>query len=635
MAEFAEQFAVPFFAALIISFLLTPIVARASIRMGFVAHSIPGRWHQKDTALLGGIAIFCASMASIISFFPSPPNQQVMGWLLGGILVFSAGLADDFRSMRPATKLLFQICSACIVLFTGTSFIGIPNQIIAAIVTIVWIVGLTNAFNIIDNMDGLAAGTAAISSVFIFIVNFWNGDLLIALSSLALMGACLGFLRYNFHPARIFMGDCGSMFLGYSLAVLSVAGTTHPMSNLIATLIVPVFVLGVPIFDTAFVSFSRLFRGQPITQGGKDHTSHRMVVLGLSEPRTVILIYLTSILFGGIALLYTRLDLTIVSVFAVLTLVAAVVFAMFLEEVSLPIEEDPKSEEVKKIAEGRTVLRAQMLYKRQFVELFLDFLLIVVAYYLANLLRFEGSGQMDAHMGLMLNTLPILIIIKLGAFHSFGLYRGIWRYADISYLFDVFKAVSLGSLLSVLTLVFVYRFAGFSRSLFVIDWLLLILLAGGVRLLTRGFKESFAYFGEKNGKRALIIGAGDAGELLLRELRNNKRLGYQPVGFIDDDPSKGGRTIHGMRVLGSRHDLTYMVGEHKVEEVLIAIPSATDERLQEIYDSCNQVKVPYRRVGQLLNNTDTGLNDYLDQEPISSTEKQKGTIPSRPPSESQ
>ncbi len=425
------------------------------------------------------------------------------------------------------------------------------------------------------------------------------------------------------------------MFLGYSLAVLSVAGTTHPMSNLIATLIVPVFVLGVPIFDTAFVSFSRLFRGQPITQGGKDHTSHRMVVLGLSEPRTVILIYLTSILFGGIALLYTRLDLTIVSVFAVLTLVAAVVFAMFLEEVSLPIEEDPKSEEVKKIAEGRTVLRAQMLYKRQFVELFLDFLLIVVAYYLANLLRFEGSGQMDAHMGLMLNTLPILIIIKLGTFHSFGLYRGIWRYADISDLFDVFKAVSLGSLLSVLTLVFVYRFAGFSRSLFVIDWLLLILLAGGVRLLTRGFKESFAHFGEKNGKRALIIGAGDAGELLLRELRNNKRMGYQPVGFIDDDPSKGGRTIHGMRVLGSRHDLTYMVGEHKVEEVLIAIPSATDERLQEIYDSCNQVKVPYRRVGQLLNNTDTGLNDYLDQEPISSTEKQQGTIPSRPPSESQ
>ena len=635
MAEFAEQFAFPFFAALIISFLLTPIVARASIRMGFVAHSIPGRWHQKDTALLGGIAIFCASMASIISFSPSPPNQQMMGWLLGGILVFSAGLADDFRSMRPTTKLLFQICSACIVLFTGTSFIGIPNQIIAAIVTIVWIVGLINAFNIIDNIDGLAAGTAAISSAFIFIINFWNGDLLIALSSLALMGACLGFLRYNFHPARIFMGDCGSMFLGYSLAVLSVAGAMHPMSNLIATLIVPVFVLGVPIFDTALVSFSRLFRGQPITQGGKDHTSHRMVVLGLSEPRTVILIYLASILFGGIALLYTRLDLTIVSVFAVLTLVVAVVFAMFLEEVSLPIEKDPKSEEVKKIAEGRTILRAQMRYKRQFVELFLDFLLIVVAYYLANLLRFEGSDQIDAQMGLMLNTLPILIVIKLGTFHSFGLYRGFWRYADIFDLFDVIKAVSLGSLLSVLTLVFVYRFVGFSRSLFVIDWLLLILMAGGVRLLTRGFKESFTHFGEKNGTRALIIGAGDAGELLLRELRNNKRLGYQPMGFIDDDPLKRGRTIHGMRVLGNRRDLTNMVGEHEVEEVLIAIPSATDERLQEIYDFCNQVKVPYRRVGQLLKKTKIGSNDYLDQEPISSTEKQKETIPSRPSSESQ
>jgi len=448
-------------------------------------------------------------------------------------------------------------------------------------------------------MDGLCAGIAGITSIMLFSSGILIGNITIPFLAVVLAGACLGFIPFNFNPAKIFMGDSGSMFLGFAISSVALMGTSaRTFSNILVTLAVPVLILAVPIFDTALVTFMRSINGRSILQGGKDHASHRLVSLGLSEKKTVLLLYAISIIFGSVALAYSRLNILVVTVLVTLVIVVLVFFGMFLSEVkTYSNEREIEAARRKKISEGKVILNTLLLYKAQIATIIIDFLLICIAYYSAYLLRFDGIIS-DHNYNLLKTSLPWIIVIKLAVFYYFSLYRGMRHFTSVSDFISVFKAVGGGSVLSILFITFIFRFKDHSRVVFIIDWLLTLLFIAFSRFMFRFLEEYFQQY--RPGRKILIFGAGACGELFLREIKSNKNLNYKPVGFIDDDKKKKGKQIHGVKILGARQDLAYYVKESRAEEVIIAVPSLKKEDCKDIVEACASLKIPCRSLAKIM-----------------------------------
>jgi len=585
-------FLVPF----VLSLALTPIVRQIALKNGLVSYPRPDRWHKRPTALLGGISIYLASVISAFIF--GLINKNAWGLFLGATFLFIIGLADDKFHFAPYIKLFAQIIAGCIIILFGIH-IGLSLDITLSIpLTLLWIIGITNSFNLLDNIDGLSAGIAAIASLMLFVSSrlFYNNPL--GMFALVLSGAALGFLPYNFNPAKIFMGDSGSMFLGYCMAVISITGTARHISSLLITMFVPVLILSVPIFDTIFVMIIRQLQGKRIFEGGKDHTSHRLVTLGLSQKKTVLLLYTISIIFGSIGILYSKLNIFVVSILAFLGVVILLFFGLFLFEgtsYSKQLESHKKNSNHKN---NWTFLNAIFLHKRRLVEVLLDFIFICVAYYSAYFLRFEGA-LLGPNLSLLRQSLVWIILIKMSVFFIFGLYRGVWRYVGISDFFTIFKVVSLGSIVSILFLTFKFRFRDYSRAVLFIDWLLLLFLILGSRFMFRILGEFLSRI-QKEGRRVLIFGAGDTGEMVIREIKRNKALNYVPVGFVDDDPHKVGNKIHGVPVLGSRDKIQDLIKTNEIKEVIIAVTKIDLADFSEIVQICKDCGVSFRRVKGIL-----------------------------------
>jgi len=590
------RYALALLTSLIVSLVLTPVAIRFANKFGFVAHPSDTRWHKSTTALLGGIAIYIAFVITTILFVDI--DRTVMGILLGASGMFFVGLLDDIIHIKPQLKLMGQILVACVILAFGVNFEAFPFRLIVFPLTIFWIVGITNAFNLLDNMDGLSCGIAFIACGFIFASSILQEMHAVALLSIIVAGACLGFLRYNFNPARVFMGDCGSQFLGATIAMVAAIGATGHISNVITTLTVPVLILGVPIFDTTFVTLMRKFRGKPISQGGKDHTSHRLVFLGLSERKTVLFLYAVSIFFGLIALLYAKLNIVVMSILVILGIIILFFFGVFLGETKIYSDKKSESFNRNQSKKEKTVLNTLFLHKRRIAEVLIDFMLICVAYYAAWLLRFEATIS-DTNFILIRKSLPWLVVLRLSCFYYFGLYQGIWRYMSIRDLLAIFKAVATSSIMMILFLTLFFRFKDYSRVVFIIDLILMLFFAAGARILIRVLRESFVSL-SPGGKRILIFGAGDAGEMALREIRHNRSLNSRAIGFLDDEAKKVGRRIHGVPVLGSREKLSKLVKEKNIDEVIIAIPSLSEEILESFIRECQECGVKHKRMAGIL-----------------------------------
>lgn len=580
----------------VLSLIFTPLVRLFAVKNGLVSYPRIDRWHKNPTALLGGVAIYLAAI--IPAFFLTQPTKNVIGLFLGGTFLLIVGLLDDKFHLKPYTKLFTQIVAGCVIIFFGVRIgLSIDTFLIVPL-TLLWIVGVTNSFNLLDNIDGLCAGIAAISSLMLFFSSLFFSNNPLGIYGLILFGATLGFLPYNFNPARIFMGDSGSMFLGYSLSVISISGTTRHLSSLLTTMLIPVLILSVPIFDTLFVMVVRKLQRKKIFQGGKDHTSHRLVTLGLSQRKTVLLLYGISIVFGLIAISYSRLSTFIISITSFLAIVILLFFGFFLTETTSQPQDLKTQDKFNKLQNNKTILNNMLLHKRRAVEVLLDFCFICVAYITSYFLRFEGT-LLSSNVSLLKASLIWIILIKMSFFFTFGLYRGVWRYISITDLLTIFKVVSLSSAASILLLTFLFRFQEYSRAVFFIDWLLLLFLISGSRILFRILGEFFSRIREK-GKNILIYGAGDTGEMVAREIKRNKSLNYNAVGFIDDNLSKIGNRIHGIVVLGSREGLTNIILENDIKEVLIAIPSLDNADFIEITKLCNQCGIPYKKIKGIL-----------------------------------
>jgi UDP-GlcNAc:undecaprenyl-phosphate GlcNAc-1-phosphate transferase len=459
--------------------------------------------------------------------------------------------------------------------------------------TIFWLIGITNAVNLLDNMDGLAPGIALIASSFLAI-GFLNANLTTeALMLMIFAGVLLGFLVYNSNPASIFMGDSGSMFVGFFLASSALVNLTGGRSrSLVPILAVPILILFIPIFDTTFVTILRKFSGRAASRGGRDHTSHRLVALGMSERSAVWMLYGFAGLAGVLALLVqsVKLDVSLAAIAGFTVLLT--LLGVYLAGVKVYDE----TEEALAL-KNRSVYAflIDFSYKRRIFEVLLDLILILLSYWCAYALKFGAFSGSNAWK-LFLRTLPVLVFVKMAAFLVMGVYRGIWRYTGLDNLIVFAKAVVLGSVLSVLVILFAFRFEGFSRTIFVLDGLLMFLFLAGSRMAFRLFREVLPVSGDSDGRRVLIYGAGDAGELVLRELLNNRALKYLPVGFLDDDPAKAGKVIHGLKVYAGNGDLNVVCRQHDVNEVLISTYRMPEDRLQEILDFCRARDISVKRM---------------------------------------
>ncbi len=580
-------------AAFVFALALTPIVRALARRWGVVARPKMDRWHKKPTAMLGGIAVFLPVVITYIFLVPRAPQTWVV--IAASAFLFLVGLVDDLVHTKPYQKLIGQVMGAAFVIYYGLSTTWTRSALLNMVITIFWLIGITNAINLLDNMDGLAGGIAAIASIFLALSFVANGQLMEALMLAVFAAALIGFLIYNFNPASIFMGDCGSMFIGFflsSAALLSVAGTGGRSRSLLPVLTVPILILFIPIFDTTFVTVLRKLSGRAASQGGRDHTSHRLVALGMSERRAVLMLYGFAALSGLLAMLVSqfKLDVSLAAILGFTVLLT--LLGVYLAGVKVYDEEEAQSA-------PETPLFAFLVdlsYKRRVFEVLLDVVLIILAYYGAYALVFGPFSMESRDWQLFLRTVPLLVCLKMAAHLLIGVYRGIWRYTSVDDLVVFAKAVVVGSIVSMLAILFAFRFREFSRIVFVLDGMFLLLMLAGSRMAFRLFRQILPTPKVRDGCRVLIYGAGDAGELLLRELLNNRELQYAPVGFVDDDPRKKGKVIHGLRVYGGNGQLRSVCRDQHIDEVLISSPRFSEERVKEILRDCEEEHIVLKRM---------------------------------------
>ncbi len=331
-------FVVPFILAALLSSITTPIVRRLAFKIDAV--DIPKdnrRVHKEPMPLIGGLAIAIGVFAGILAFMPI--DRTTISILLGGLVIIIAGIVDDIKELKPKYKMLFQILAAIILIFGDVKIDFITNPFangsglvylnwLSIPITIFWVVGITNTLNFIDGLDGLSAGVAMISSLSLMIVaaRFNYTSVIILAASVA--GACLGFLPFNFNPAKIFMGDTGAMFLGFMLAVISIEGVMKSAAAI--AVIAPILILGVPIFDTTFAICRRLLNGQSVAAADKGHLHHRLLNRGFSQKKSVLILYGLSAIFGIFAILISGANSKQSVYLAMSMIVLAVLFAVRL-----------------------------------------------------------------------------------------------------------------------------------------------------------------------------------------------------------------------------------------------------------------------------------------------------------------
>ena len=586
---FSPRTLLAFAAAFALATILTPLVRAFARRIGMVAVPKTDRWHKKPTAMLGGAAIWLTVVICYFVFIP--PTVYGTHILLASTFLFFVGLVDDVIHIKPYQKLIGQILGSAFVVYYGLSLPWTGSILLNMALAIFWLIGITNAINLLDNMDGLASGIAVIAAGFLGLSFVNTGQVNEALIMLLFAGALVGFLVYNSNPASIFMGDCGSMFVGFFLASTALVNVSGGRTrSFLPVLAVPILVLFIPIFDTTFVTVLRKLSGRAASQGGRDHTSHRLVALGMSERHAVWMLYGFAALSGVLAILVQRARLDV-------SLAAIAVFTILLTLLGVylgGVKVYDQSEEAAALKEKPLyVFLVDVSYKRRIFEVLLDVVLIILSYWAAYAINFPPTSPA---WNLFIRTLPVLVFIKMSVFLVMGVYRGLWRYTSMSDLIVFGKAVAVSSVASLLVLLFAFRFAGFSRKVFVIDAVLMLLFLAGSRMAFRVFRQILPAVGTRDGRRVLIYGAGDGGELLLRELRNNRELNLSPIGFLDDDPAKNGKVIHGLRVFGGNGDLGTVCSQHEVDEVVISSLKMTDERVQEVLQTCAEREITVKRM---------------------------------------
>ena len=573
---------VPAITAALLTMALTPLAARCGIRIGALDAPGPRKVHTRPVPRTGGVAVVLAVMivlallrARVWPGMPALPEGLTLGMVLGIIPIFAASLYDDIRPLAPWPRFAAQVLGACIAIAFGVHLGDSVHLFgetlylkgLAIPLTILWIVAITNAFNIVDGLDGLSAGLALISAASMAALAIVSANTTLAVIAFLLVGALIGFLPFNLYPARVFLGDCGAASIGFCLACLALpGGLTLPASMAV---VVPLLAMGVPLVET-LLSIARRFLAHGfggVLKADAEHIHHRLLQLGFDHRRAVLVLYGAAILLAGAgiaSLLVTDANAAI--------LLATLFAAAFIGVGRLGYDEFA-------LLRSGVVLRfydAPVLRLALF-RVFVDFGLVLLAWYGALVLKYDDVG-LQVHGQMFLNALTLILPWSVIVFWAFRMYHRSWRFASIGDVVDSTMAAVLCG------------FGAFVLNRFVLDVhasITLFLTFTALLLVVLGTARSsfrvLAHFTERNrprGKRMAIYGAGACGLVALRELRSNGTLGVQVIGFIDDDPSKAGRRVAGCPVLGGIDGAGELARKHRLDGVVIATDKLKPENLQ-------------------------------------------------------
>jgi UDP-GlcNAc:undecaprenyl-phosphate GlcNAc-1-phosphate transferase len=597
------------------SLLLTPLVRSLAVRIGAIDQPGERKIHAVSMPRLGGVGVVGSAVVTVLtagaveSWIGGVFTFNLEAWtpvFLGGTIVFLGGVWDDLRTLPAWGKFLFQALAAGIAIWCGirveqVSLLGsgsISLGILAFPLTFLWIVGITNAFNLVDGLDGLASGLAIIAAGTCATIFFLNGDTHAVPFILILLGALLGFLPYNFNPATIFLGDSGSQVVGYVLAVTALTGSRRGAQTL--AVIIPLLIFGVPIIDTLlsmirrFVGSLRLLRAsrarlkerilcvKHMFAADQRHIHHRLLALGFSHRNAVLLFYALALGLSGLAFLSVLAQYRNAGV-----ILLAVGVATFIGVRKLGYDEMAFLHTV-------TLLRwyEEVQFNHRFFLGFVDMVLMTLAYWGAFLLKYElpWTSELMVWYG---NTFPWVLVLQLVAFAAAGLYRGVCRAAEVGDLMHVAGVTLLAVALSYAFAVLYIPPQG-TPGFFAIDALALGTLVVSVRSMYRVLEYLLPGETATSGT-ALIYGAGQDGQLLLRELRRHPHLGLQPIGFLDDDPTLHHRMVQRVPVLGSGEALKSVIDRQPIAALILSSSRLQGYRVRRAISLCQERGIPVLR----------------------------------------
>jgi UDP-GlcNAc:undecaprenyl-phosphate GlcNAc-1-phosphate transferase len=568
---------ISFLLSFVLSYLGTLGLLRLRLRESFVDIPNDRSSHEEPKPRLGGIAIVAAFAATYaMLLFAVPETRSFLPFLGAALLLFTIGVVDDWKRVPVYMRFGVQIVAALIIAYSGgiIDHIRLPMAgvielgVVSVPFTVLFILTCINFFNFIDGIDGLAAGSAFIAASFIAFIAYMLGHFPLALLSLAVAGSSVGFLHFNFPPSRIFMGDGGSTFLGFFFAYVAIMGN---MAVPELPIFLSVLILSSLFVDAGLTLVRRGLSGEKIFEAHHTHYYQRLLSLGLNHKQVTILEYAITIMLGVSAVIYFQ---------------AGGLFPIFLTACWVMVFTGM-------ILKIRSLERGDSLFweKRTLLVVGVDWLLITVSYVGAYFLRLNFRFTDPEGMA-MLKALPIVLVVRSACFFWFGLYRGVWKYTSTEDLLRIIKAVTVGSAIILTSVVLLYRFVAFPRSLFVIEYFLLIVTIGGARFAFRVFHD----FGkEAHGagiQRIAIIGAGDLADRKMREIKHAKGTKINVVCFLDDDRDKIGLTLHGHPILGPINRLQEICQSERIDLLIMAISDLPHAKLQEITGATTAIGIP-------------------------------------------
>ncbi len=531
--------------ALASTVVLTAIVRTIAVRSGRVPDTRPDRWHTRPTPNVGGIAIVggvvVALGVAVFLWQPDLPGLEISphgilpwshatGLFVGALMMFALGLTDDFIHLRPVTKLVGQVMAAGVLTASGIGVWFTGVYAVDALLSLFWFVAITNAMNLLDNMDGVAGGVGAIAAGFLGVTFLQASEPGLALIAFVLAGSLVGFLVHNYPPARIFMGDSGSLFLGITLAGLALESTPGLSRGLFAIMAVPVVILAIPILDTAYVALTRLIEGRAISEGGRDHTSHGLVALGVSEERAMWVLWTLALLGGGIGLLVRTSSRTFAYFLGGVLLLVLILIGAFLLTSRLEASAAAGADVRKDGTPGAFYRLRELTQRVPIFAFMLDLVLVGLSYFAAYIIRWDAA-QLGAELVYFQQTLVLVVALKLAAFAGVGVYAPRFRHYGSGDVVHLLRANLLGTLLTAAVLLLVHR-VGLSRGVVMVDFLVCTMLTTGGRfsfLLMEGALKRWS----RTGTAAIVLGpVGDA-ELAFSALARITEPHLRPVCVVD------------------------------------------------------------------------------------------------------
>ena len=623
-------FTVAFLLPLLLSLLLTPMVIKFANRIGATDSPDLRKVHTSVMPRIGGLAVFLSATGTILTLytlFPEFLPDFFDGSHTPLILVFcffslfGLGFWDDLKPLSPGIKFGIQIILAAIIYFAGFQISNITHPLGIGVldtgfldfpITIFWIVGITNAFNLIDGLDGLASGVAVIASISIFIITSLSGQIEAAIFSLIIAGSLAGFLRYNFNPAKIFLGDSGSLTIGFALAILSIQGTAKITTGF--AVLLPILVLALPIMDTLVSMIRRLIssflnrepeapsqsllhRFHGMFTPDKSHIHHRLLSLGFSHRSTVLVLYMVSMFFAFSALLFTQIDTVQRSLSIALLLgILLIIFIKKLRYIEMEIFNN-----------GLMMPFYEKWILKRFKWISLaDILFIITSFSISYALVYQVNPAAVERFGFGV-TLLLVIPIQLSTLWITGLYREKMNQFGIAMALNITASIGSAVGLSGIAILLMESLSLIEAALFLIfNFYFLLTFLFGYRMAHQAL---FFWFNrdKTTGKNVLIYGTGEHGTLTLQNILNTPKNDLKVIGFLDDDPDLEGKLINGYPVLGGHWVLSKTHRNHKIDAIYLCDENIRCENLKRLRSIAFQNNITIKKLNlsfQEIENSD-------------------------------